>query len=113
MKKYIRLFLFAMAALFIMPNVHAREFTINDYNFTVEGIKINLYEVNYSKDENNQPIIAPEDLKKYALKQQTKVVNVDYTKLTNRISYLEQESNASPLEKQDKKQKEEFNYVLQ
>ena len=36
-------------------------------------------------------------------------IDVDYTKLTNRISYLEQESNASPLEKQDKKQREEFN----
>lgn len=36
-------------------------------------------------------------------------IDVDYTKITNRITYLEQDSSASPLEKQDKKQREEFN----
>ena len=36
-------------------------------------------------------------------------IDVDYTKITNRIAYLEQDSSASPLEKQDKKQREEFN----
>ena len=46
-----------MAVIFIMPNVNAREFTIENYNFSIEGVKINLYKV-----EKGESGINPETL---------------------------------------------------
>ncbi len=82
MKKYIRLLIIAMAVIFIMPNVNAREFTIDNFNFSIEGVKINLYKI---EKENN--VINPEDCKNYALKNPTQVVNVDYTKFNYSPKY--------------------------
>lgn len=82
MKKYIRLFIIVMAAIFIMPNVNAREFTIDNYNFSVEGVKINLYKVEMGESGLNT-----ETLENYVLKKPTKVVNIDYTKFNYSPKY--------------------------
>lgn len=82
MKKYIRLFIIVMAVIFIMPNVNAREFTIENYNFSIEGVKINLYKV-----EKNENGINPETLENYVLKKPTKIINVDYTKFNYSPKY--------------------------
>lgn len=87
MKKYIKLFLIAIVIIFITPNVYAREFTISGVNFSIEGVKINLYEMNFTKDEEDNSTINPEDLKNYALKKPTKTVTIDINNLKYHPKY--------------------------
>lgn len=82
MKKYIRLFIIAMAVLFIMPNVHAREFTIDGVNYSIEGVKVNLYKMEYDNGS-----IKTENLEKYVKKQPTKVIDIDITNMNYHPKY--------------------------
>ena len=82
MKKYIRLFIIAMAVLFIMPNVNAREFKINDTIFSIEGVRINLYGINF---ENNS--LSVEEMKKYVSKQPSKTYDVDISNISYHPKY--------------------------
>ena len=82
MKKNIRLLIIALAILFVIPNVNAREFTIDDTNFTIEGIKINLYTMTYDNGD-----IKRSDLEKYVSRQPAKTINVDISKLSYHPKY--------------------------
>lgn len=90
MKKNIRLLIIALAILFVIPNVNAREFTIEDTNFTIEGIKINLYTMTYDNGD-----IKRTDLEKYVSRQPAKTINVDISKLSYHPKYKTISVNAS------------------